>query len=253
MKLTLLGTGNATGMPLYGCHCAYCADALNDHSKRRGPCSALLEVEGKRYLLDAGQVNLHERFPAGTIDAILVTHFHPDHVQGLFDLRWGINQCIPVYCPADSDGCADLYKHPGILEFRPQKKFQHFDIDGVQVTPLPLIHSKLTLGYLLEHQQARIAYLTDTKGLPPKTQNLLANQSLDLMVIDCSFIPGSEKQGHNNLDDVLAIVDAVQPKTTVLTHIGHELDIWLNEHHHQLPANILIGRDNAVVFPHMPC
>ena len=248
MQLTLLGTGNATGMPLYGCSCDYCAKALKDRSLQRGPCSAMLEVNGKRYLIDAGQVNLHERFPAGSIDGIFVTHFHPDHVQGLFHLRWGVNQSIPVYCPPDSEGCADLYKHSGILDFLPQKKFQSFVVDDVQVTPLPLIHSKVTFGFLFENKNNRIAYLTDTKGLPPKTQHLLANQPLDLMVIDCSFIPGSEKRGHNNFDDVVSIVDAVQPKTTVLTHIGHDMDIWLNTHYQQLPTNVLVGRDNTIVF-----
>lgn len=253
MQLTLLGTGNAAEMPLYGCECAYCMTVLNDPTLRREPCSAMLDVDGKRYLIDAGLVNLDQRFPAGTINGIFVTHFHPDHVQGLFHLRWGINQRIPVYCPPDSEGCADLYKHSGILDFQPQKKFQHFEVDGIQMTPLPLIHSKVTFGYLFEHQQTRIAYLTDTKGLPPKTQELLANKTLDLMVIDCTFVPGSEKQGHNNLDDVFDIAKEVQPKTTVLTHIGHELDVWLNDNHTQLPENIHIGRDNKVLLPLTPC
>lgn len=249
MQLTLLGTGNAAGMPLYGCQCAYCEKVQQDPTLRRESCSALLEVNGKRYLIDAGLVNLDQRFPPGSIDGIFITHFHPDHVQGLFHLRWGINQCIPVYCPPDSEGCADLYKHSGILDFQPQKKFQPFELNGIQVIPLPLIHSKVTFGYLFEQQQTRVAYLTDTKGLPSKTQDILAGNKLDLLVIDCTFVPGSEKQGHNNLDDVLEIVKAIKPNATVLTHIGHDLDIWLRENHQQLPEGIYIGSDNTVVLP----
>lgn len=249
MHLTLLGTGNAAGMPLYGCDCVNCAEAEGNLSLRRGPCSAMLEVNGKRYLIDAGQVNLHERFPAGSIDGIIVTHFHPDHVQGLFHLRWGVNLTIPVYTPPDSEGCADLYKHPGVLEFKPQKKFQGFDLAGINVTPLPLIHSKPTFGYLFEQDGKRLAYLTDTKGLPPLTQEKLSEYRLDMMVIDCTFAPGIDKKGHNNLEEVIAIVKAVRPKQTVLTHIGHDFDIWLRNNADDLPSGFIVGRDGLQLLP----
>ena len=118
MKLTLLGTGNAAGMPVYGCECQRCTLARVDRSQQRSACSALLEVGEHRYLIDAGQLHLCERFPHGTLQGIFLTHFHPDHVQGLFELRWGVNITLPVYCPPDPQGCADLYKHPGILDFQ---------------------------------------------------------------------------------------------------------------------------------------
>lgn len=248
MSFTLLGTGNAAGMPLYGCNCTFCVKAYGNALHERGPCSAMLEVNGKRYLIDAGQVNLHKCFPAGSIDGIIVTHFHPDHVQGLFHLRWGVNLTIPVYTPPDSEGCADLYKHPGILDFKPQKKFQSFELAGVTVTPLPLIHSKPTFGYLFEYFGKRVAYLTDTKGLPPLTQKMLIDQSLDVMVIDCSFAPGLDKKGHNNLNEVIAISNAVRPKKTVLTHIGHDFDIWLQKHANDLPTDFVAGYDGMQLF-----
>ena len=249
MRLTLLGTGNAAGMPLYGCDCEHCLLARTDVRLQRSPCSALLQVGNRQFLLDAGQVDLHKRFPAGTLDGIFLTNFHPDHVQGLFHLRWGIGKKISVYTPPDSVGCADLYKHAGILEFLPQSKFAEFELGALKVTPVPLIHSKPTFGYLLAHANTSIAYLTDTKGLPPKTLALLAEQKLDLLVIDCSCVPGSKQRGHNNIDDALAINHALQPKRTILTHIGHELDIWLKANHQTLPANILEGKDGMVVFP----
>lgn len=37
-----------------------------------------------------------------------------------------------------------------------------FDLQGLQVTPLPLNHSKLTFGYLLETAHSRVAWLSDT-------------------------------------------------------------------------------------------
>lgn len=68
MRLTLLGTGNAAGMPLYGCKCGYCVLAQTQHGLRCTACSALLKVDNQQYLLDGGQVNLSKRFPAGSGD-----------------------------------------------------------------------------------------------------------------------------------------------------------------------------------------
>lgn len=248
MRLTLLGTGDAAGMPVYGCGCEACKLSDSNRAFQRTPCSALLEVGDCRYLIDAGQVDLTRHFPAGILDAILLTHFHPDHVQGLFHLRWGRGISIPVYCPPDTQGCADLFKHPGILQFLPQQKFAPFSLGGLKVTPLPLIHSKPTFGYLLEYHDQRLAYLTDTKGLPPMTEQFLAQYELELLVIDCSFVPGSEQQGHNNLHDALHIHSALAPRRTVLTHIGHAMDIWLRSHSYTLPDGVLAGYDGQRVY-----
>jgi phosphoribosyl 1,2-cyclic phosphate phosphodiesterase len=234
-------------MPVYGCGCEACKISDTHRAFQRTPCSALLELGERRYLLDAGQVDLTRRFPAGMLDGILLTHFHVDHVQGLFHLRWGTGMRIPVYCPPDSEGCADLFKHPGILHFLPQQEFVPFALGELRVTPLPLSHSKPTFGYLLEDDAKRLAYLTDTKGLPVKTEQLLAGQALDLLVIDCSVVPGGEQSGHNNLDDVLEVHQSISPQRTVLTHIGHAMDIWLRDNSHTLPEGVLAGYDGQRV------
>jgi phosphoribosyl 1,2-cyclic phosphate phosphodiesterase len=249
MRLKLLGSGNAAGMPLYGCGCNRCKAASANLSLQRTPCSAELDLTGRTYLLDAGQMNLALRYPAGSLDGILLTHFHPDHVQGLFHLRWGVGDEIPVYCPEDEIGCADLFKHPGRLRFHPQKAFVPFRLDDLEVTPLPLNHSKPTLGYLMAWQRERITYLTDTKGLPPKTAEHLGRERLDLMVIDCSHIPGCDRPGHNNLDDALVLHDTIGPRQTLLTHIGHDLDIWLKNHPKALPEGVKVGHDEQLAYP----
>lgn len=250
MRLTLLGTGNAAGMPLYGCQCDYCVLARANREWQRTACSALLKVDNHQYLLDGGQVNLTERFPAGSLNGLFLTHFHPDHVQGLFHFRWGTGLKIPVFTPPDSQGCADLYKYPGILEFLPQKAFNPLSLGDLTITPLPLIHSKPTFGYVFEHAGESIAYLTDTKRLPTATEAWLAQRPLDVLVIDCSFVPSSTRKGHNNLDDVLQMDEQLQPQRLVLTHIDHDMDIWLKQHQSTLPSHIIAGQDGMVVFPY---
>jgi phosphoribosyl 1,2-cyclic phosphate phosphodiesterase len=208
-----------------------------------------LSTDGQRYLLDAGQVDLCEKFPSGTLDGILLTHFHPDHVQGLFHLRWGIGKTLPVYTPPDSEGCLDLYKHSGILDFIPQRKFESFRLAGMEVTPVPLLHSRPTFGYLFKKDAQSIAYLTDTKGLSPGTASFLADLSLDLMVIDCSYVPGSEEMGHNNFDDVLMIDKLVRPRHIILTHVGHDLDIWFIDNQQRIPSHMTVGKDGMTAYP----
>ncbi|MCV6589001.1 MAG: phosphonate metabolism protein PhnP [Marinobacterium sp.] len=250
MQLTLLGTGDVRQVPVWGCECKACQRAVVDNRYRRRPCSALLETGGQRWLLDAGLMDLAERFPPGALSGILLTHYHVDHVQGLFHLRWGLNHRLAVFGPEDAGGCADLHKHPGILAFRaPLQPFQRFELGSVSVTALPMIHSKPTLGYLFEQNNQRIAYLTDTVGLPDTVAALLAEQPLDLLVIDCSRPPQPEPpRNHNDLNLVRAIHQRLRPARTVLTHIGHELDGWLMKHRwlESLAAEgIEIGRDGV--------
>ena len=123
MRLILSGTGAAGGVPLYGCNCSACALARATLDSRRNPCCAVLEAGNQRLLIDAGLMDLAERFPAGSLDGVLLTHYHPDHVQGLFHLRWGTGKPIDVYGPPDSEGCADLYKNPGLLNFHRLAQF----------------------------------------------------------------------------------------------------------------------------------
>ena len=248
MRLTLLGSGDSAGMPWYGCDCARCRLARTDPAYRRGPACALLEVAGQRYLIDAGLLDIAERFDDTGLDGILLTHFHPDHVQGLFHLRWGTGEKIPVYCPPDSTGCADLYKHPGILDFQVQSKYKTFTLAGLNITPLPLIHSKPTFGYLIDNGESRIAYLTDTKGLPPKVEGLLTQTRLNTLVIDTCLPPGVLGRNHNSLDDTLLLQQRLGAEKLIMTHIGHDLDVWLHDHPDALPQGLIAAYDGCIAF-----
>ena len=76
MKITFLGTGTSTGVPVIGCHCTVC-DSTDMHDKRMRS-SILWEIDGVRIVIDAGpdfrtqMIQNH----IDTIDAILITHMH---------------------------------------------------------------------------------------------------------------------------------------------------------------------------------
>ncbi|WP_268800850.1 phosphonate metabolism protein PhnP [Pseudomonas huanghezhanensis] len=249
MRLSLLGTGDARQVPVYGCECPACGAARQDPALRRLPCCALVECGDQRWLIDSGLMDLCERFPPRSLSGILQTHYHADHAQGLLHLRWGQGLVIPVHGPDDPEGLADVYKHPGILDFsQPFAAFERRLLGDLAVTALPLVHSKPTLGYLLEGGGRRIAYLTDTVGLPEATTEHLQQLPLDVLILDCSMPPQPQTpRNHNDITLALLIVDALQPHQTVLTHVGHTLDAWLMHAPGQLPANVTIARDGMVL------
>lgn len=249
MQLTLLGTGAAGGVPLYGCDCSACAPARTDPRRRRKPCSALLETATQRILIDAGLPDLAERFPPGSLSRILLTHYHADHAQGLMPLRWGVNTRLEVIGPPDPQGFDDLYKHPGIFDFaRTARAFTPLVFGDLRITPLPLNHSRPTLGYCLEVGGARIGYLTDTVGLPPATLDYLRARPPQVMVIDCSHAPGERRlANHNDVRQALEIHAAIQPARTVLTHISHEVDRWRQASASAMPAGVEFGHDGLAI------
>ncbi|MGF1704992.1 phosphonate metabolism protein PhnP [Enterovibrio baiacu] len=251
LKLTLLGTGAAGGVPLYGCDCCACDRARRQPAFERKPSSAMIEwgrgSSKERLLIDAGLMDLHARFPAGTYHGFLLTHFHVDHVQGFFHLRWGNPPPIPVWCPDDPSGCADLLKHPGCLQYKPILRHgELFTINGLRITPLRMHHSRITFGFIFEFANKRYAYLTDTNGLPASSMDILLSQEqLHAVVLDCSYVTAEDEANHGGLSTANEIYKKLQPKEMIATHIGHELDAWFMKH--GTPDWLEVGREGMEI------
>lgn len=243
--LTFTGTGSVRAAPLFGCRCPACLKARKNKFCQRRPAGALIQCEGELTLLDAGANNLSQQFQPHQLQRILLTHYHMDHVQGLFPFRWGTGESIPVFSPPDPVGCDDLYKHPGMLDFKfLEQPFTVYKMGHMNVTPVPLSHSRLTWGYLLAWRGKKIAYLTDTKGLPPETLHFLHQHQLAYMIIDCTYPPGVNRN-HNDINDVMELYHALHPRQMLLTHIDHTLDAWLITH--PLPGDIALAQDNQTI------
>lgn len=246
MKLTFLGTGDTAQVPVYNCQCPACQRARHDGQFTRKPSSVLVQSEASQWLVDTGHTDLCQRFAPGTLNGILQTHYHADHAQGLLHLRWGVDMRIPVHGPADEVGFADLYKHPGILDFsQPFSAFETRQLgERLRVTALPLVHSKPCFGYVFEEGSGKIAYLTDTVGLGADTYAWLKQQSLDYCIVDCSHPPrDTAPRNHNDLNTALQMCEGLTIGTLLLTHIGHEMDNWFMSHPASLPENVKVARD----------
>ncbi len=252
LKLTFLGTGDTAEVPVFGCDCSVCLDANNLKEFRRSSCSALLKSGAQTLLLDCGISDMLGRFRRDEITAIIQTHYHADHAQGLLHIRWGYGKSIPVYGPEDEEGFADLYKHPGILSF--QKPWKHRDtmeFDGFTVTAVNLNHSKPTLGYIIETSRSTVAYLTDTIDLPPESYELLKNYHFDYLIVDCTFPPQEGiPHNHNDLNIVRKIESHLSCDRVILTHISHDMDMWLRDEKNSasLPSHYSDAKDNMSIM-----
>lgn len=248
MKLTLIGTGAASGVPVWGCKCTACVAASEQPSLRRAVSCAMLHAGASTFLLDGGAHDLGRRVSMDSLSALLVTHFHVDHVVGLFALRWAEGGEVPALAPPDEIGCADLYKHSGPFKFRHPAAFETIEVAGVNVTPVPLTHSRLTFGYLIEHNGSRLAYLTDTKGFANQTADRVRAFEPHVMVIDCSYPPQDPPpRNHNDLTLALECIERVKPARTLLVHVSHKLDRWLLENPTELPPGVEFGRDSQEI------
>lgn len=248
--IEFLGTGNAAQVPVWGCRCGACAAARADPSRRRRSASLAIHSAGGVSLLDAGRTDLAERYSFEQVRRIILTHFHMDHVQGLFHLRWSEREeAIPLYRPDDEAGTDDLYRYPGVFDL--QSPFQpgvEVKLSDFSIVPLALNHSRVTLGYVLAADRFRIAYLTDTVGLPSMTRDYLKRYPVDCLIVDCSEPPRSEPpRNHNDLTRALQLLELVGDGTLILTHISHRLDNWLDSHRAELPDRVVVARDGMCV------
>ena len=109
MVITRLSTNPLETLP-DGLHVGLCgAGSPMPDEKRGGPCT--LVIAGKRlFVFDTGSSSVRNigkmGFSHGNIEAIFLTHFHSDHIDGLGELmmqRWvstGHSAPVPVYGPA---------------------------------------------------------------------------------------------------------------------------------------------------------
>jgi ribonuclease Z len=102
-------TSDATASFEDGLHLTLCgAGGPLPDPKRSGPCVAIVAGE-QLFIVDAGTNGLRNllrmRYPVGKIQAVLLTHFHSDHIDGMGEmatLRWvngNHTQPLPVIGP----------------------------------------------------------------------------------------------------------------------------------------------------------
>lgn len=87
MIVTLTGTGTSHGIPVIGCECPVCRS--NDPHDTRLRCSAYVQAGDTALVIDTGPEFRMQalKYNIKHLDAVLLTHSHADHLNGLDDIR----------------------------------------------------------------------------------------------------------------------------------------------------------------------
>lgn len=253
MRVTVLGCGGSGGVPLIGGIWGEC-DPAEPRNRRLRP-SILVEAGGATVLVDAGPDLRAQLLAAGTrrIDAVIVTHAHADHVNGLDDLRY-VNRLmqrpIPLY--ADAATLAELHQRFAYA-FRPLegKGFYRpvlepheiavgrvFEAGGLAVLPIAQDHGFMpSLGLRF----GPFAYSTDVVRLDEAAFAALAG--IETWLVGC--FQEAPHPTHAHLALVLEWIARLRPRRAVLTHLGETLDY--RRLAARLPAGVEPAHDGLVL------
>ncbi len=237
LRFTILGCGSSGGVPRIGNLWGDC-DPANPRN-RRSRCSLLVERISEtgttRILIDTSPDMRAQLLSAEvtTLDAVVYTHSHADHVHGIDDLRQLVflnRQRLPVW--ADSPTQEALFSRFGYAFVQPEGSSyppicnMHtirgpFTIAGaggdLNLTPFRVQHGDIeALGFRV----GGLAYLPDVSAIPDSAWDHL--QGLDWWILDA--LRRNPHPTHVHLALALEWIERAAPRQAVLTNMHIDLD-----------------------------
>jgi len=157
-----------------------------------------VEADGVRLLIDAGisGIQAQQRMAKygrdiREVDALLISHDHSDHVRaaGVYQRKFG----VPIYITAKTR--AALWANLGqVHDVRSFVSGETLEFDGVKVHTIPTAHDAADgVGFVIEHEERRLAVLTDLGHAFDGLVDTLA--SVDAAYLECNYDPKMLESG----------------------------------------------------------
>ncbi len=254
MRVTILGSGSAAGVPSVSGGWGKC-DPRNPKN-RRSRASILVE-EGPTTILVDTSPDLRDQMLAANlrrVDAVLYTHAHADHLHGIDELRelTRINKA-PVDAYATVETIAQMEARfgyvfkgipPGAPYFRPWlaphaiSNFERFAVGSIPIQAMPQDHGfSETIGFRF----GELAYSTDVVRMPAESMAVLKGVKVWILGV-LSDIPYPT---HVHVAQALEWVAEIKPERTIITHMSNALDYA--DLSARVPAGVSVAYDGLVI------
>lgn len=253
-RLTFLGTGTSQGVPVISCRCWVCTGT--DPRDKRLRSSVMVEHDGARIVIDAGPDFRQQmlRHDVRSIDGIVITHEHKDHIAGLDDVRafnYTSRSAVDIYATPhvqqilrkdfDYAFFDEKDKYPGapvinLIDIDPATPFL---VKGVEVVPVLGQHYRIpVLGFRI----GDVGYMTDFNHVDDAELNKM--KGVKVLVVNA--LRREHHISHFSLDEALHVAWRVGAGRTFFTHISHQMGrhTQIND---GLPEGVTFAYDNLVV------
>lgn len=257
LKITLLGTGTSSGVPVLGCYCEVCRS--QNPKDKRFRCAVLVETDHTRILIDAGpDIRMQLlRVPFRKLDGVLITHIHYDHVGGMDDLRgfckfgdiqvYGdglVTSTLPHTMPYCFPTNPELL-YPGApkLSLHTIEPHREYTIGDISYMPIRVMHDKMPI---LGYRFGKFAYITDMKSMDDEEYTYL--EGVEVLVINALRF---EKPHHSHqlVDDAICVARRIGARQVYLTHVTHQIGLY-EKANRRLPAGFKFAYDTQVIEIH---
>lgn len=251
LKITFLGTGTSSGVPMIACDCHVCTSP--DKKDNRLRSSILVQSANTTLVVDTTPDFRYQmlREKVTHLDAVLFTHPHKDHIAGLDDVRaynyfqeapmqiYGNQMTLEALMREFAYAFADK-KYPGIPNLELNTiTLDPFVIGDIPVTPIMVWHLKMpVLGFRF----GDFTYITDANRIEEGEKEKICG-SKTLVV---NALRKEKHISHYTLDEAVALVQELEIPQAYFTHISHQLGRH-EEVENNLPPGIHLSYDGLVL------
>jgi phosphoribosyl 1,2-cyclic phosphate phosphodiesterase len=251
LKITFLGTGTSTGVPMIACPCEVCASS--DPKDKRLRSSILVQSAATTIVVDTTpDFRLQMlRENVRRLDAVLFTHPHKDHLAGLDDVRaynFFQHKAMDLYANEMTQesivrefpyAFADL-RYPGIPELRLNRiEKEPFTVGDISVTPIQVWHMNMpVLGFRF----GDFTYITDANRIDDiEREKIRGSQQVVL-----NALRHQKHLSHFSLSEAIGEVRHLGVQKAWFTHISHQLGKY-DEIMPTLPTGMQLAYDGLVL------